>query len=221
MPEMDGLEATRQIRGIDFEGERPWIVALTANAMQEDRKLCLAAGMDDFVSKPIQAKDLRRALLSVPDRMQAPVAEPVPESENLAIPEYLTEMLSEDADAATELIQMFLDDTTASLEKLDEALAAGVPDRVSRLLHSLKGSCGQMGAVKIARISKNWSGARARANSTRPGFAWRRSGKSLPVSQGSWPGCCPHGGRPESASGSPADLRCRHGWGGTIAAVVA
>jgi len=61
-------------------------------------------------------------------------------------------MLSEDADAATELIQMFLDDTTASLEKLDEALAAGVPDRVSRLLHSLKGSCGQMGAVKIARI---------------------------------------------------------------------
>ena len=152
MPEMDGLAATRQIRGIDCEGERPWIVALTANAMQEDRKLCLAAGMDDFVSKPIQAKDLRRALLSVPDRKQAPVAEPVPESENLAIPEYLTEMLSEDADAATELIQMFLDDTTASLEKLDEALAAGVPDRVSRLLHSLKGSCGQMGAVKIARI---------------------------------------------------------------------
>ncbi len=62
MPEMDGLEATRKIRH-DFAPERqPRIVAMTANAMQGDREKCLAAGMDDYVSKPIQAKQLRGVL---------------------------------------------------------------------------------------------------------------------------------------------------------------
>ncbi len=63
MPEMDGLEATRQIRArAATEGKRgPWIVALTANAMQDDRELCLAAGMDDYVTKPFKLPDIDAA----------------------------------------------------------------------------------------------------------------------------------------------------------------
>jgi CheY-like chemotaxis protein len=62
MPEMDGLEATRAI-GREFSGERrPRIVAMTANAMKEDRDECFAAGMDDFVTKPIQFAELTAAL---------------------------------------------------------------------------------------------------------------------------------------------------------------
>jgi signal transduction histidine kinase/DNA-binding response OmpR family regulator len=62
MPEMDGLEATRIIRA-DFGSDRqPHIVAMTANAMQGDREMCLAAGMNDYVSKPIQVKELQRAI---------------------------------------------------------------------------------------------------------------------------------------------------------------
>ncbi|MEO7743635.1 MAG: GAF domain-containing protein [Usitatibacter sp.] len=66
MPEMDGLEATRRICARWSAGERPRIVAMTANAMQGDREQCLAAGMDDYITKPIRVDRLVEALNLVP-----------------------------------------------------------------------------------------------------------------------------------------------------------
>ncbi|MEK9777108.1 MAG: response regulator, partial [Quisquiliibacterium sp.] len=62
MPEMDGLEATRRILQAHPAGDRPRIVAMTANAMQGDREMCLKAGMDDYVTKPIRIDALVDAL---------------------------------------------------------------------------------------------------------------------------------------------------------------
>jgi CheY-like chemotaxis protein len=62
MPEMDGLEATRRICARWPVGQRPRIVAMTANAMQGDLEICLAAGMDDYVAKPIRVQELAAAL---------------------------------------------------------------------------------------------------------------------------------------------------------------
>jgi CheY-like chemotaxis protein len=63
MPEMDGLEAARRILlKWPQRGDRPWIIALTANAMQGDREACIAAGMDDYVSKPIKTEELAAAM---------------------------------------------------------------------------------------------------------------------------------------------------------------
>ncbi len=63
MPEMDGLEATRRVvAGQPDAAKRPWIIALTANAVQGDRELCLAAGMDDYISKPIKKEQLAGVL---------------------------------------------------------------------------------------------------------------------------------------------------------------
>jgi CheY-like chemotaxis protein len=65
MPEMDGLEASRRITARWQPGERPRIVAMTANAMAGDREECLAAGMDDYVTKPIRVDALVEALMQV------------------------------------------------------------------------------------------------------------------------------------------------------------
>jgi CheY-like chemotaxis protein len=62
MAELDGLETTRQICARFAPSERPFIIAMTANAMKEDRERCLAAGMDDYLSKPIRANEIRAAL---------------------------------------------------------------------------------------------------------------------------------------------------------------
>jgi signal transduction histidine kinase/DNA-binding response OmpR family regulator len=68
MPEMDGLEASRRITAKWPPAERPRIVAMTANAMQGDREECLAAGMDDYVTKPIRVEALVEALLAARSR---------------------------------------------------------------------------------------------------------------------------------------------------------
>jgi PAS domain S-box-containing protein len=72
MPEMDGLEATRRIVERWGEGERPWIVAMTAEAMQGDRERCLAAGMNDYVTKPIRPAELVAAIRRTPRRVETP-----------------------------------------------------------------------------------------------------------------------------------------------------
>ena len=65
MPEMDGIEATRRIRDLSGSASHPHIVGLTANAMQGDREKCLAAGMNDYITKPIRVEELVNALLNV------------------------------------------------------------------------------------------------------------------------------------------------------------
>jgi CheY-like chemotaxis protein len=68
MPEMDGLEASRRICARWEPGKRPRIIAMTANAMQGDREMCLQAGMDDYLTKPIRVERLVEALTLVQER---------------------------------------------------------------------------------------------------------------------------------------------------------
>jgi CheY-like chemotaxis protein len=68
MPELDGLDATRRICELTPPSQRPYIVAMTANAMQGDEEMCLAAGMNDYLTKPIRVDRLVAALNSASPR---------------------------------------------------------------------------------------------------------------------------------------------------------
>jgi signal transduction histidine kinase/DNA-binding response OmpR family regulator len=74
MPELDGLDATRQICKLMQPTERPRIVAMTANAMQGDREMCIAAGMDDYITKPIRVDRLVEALVQAPANTKGLIA---------------------------------------------------------------------------------------------------------------------------------------------------
>jgi PAS domain S-box-containing protein len=135
MPEMDGVEASRRIQEAFSADMRPWIVALTANAMPSDRVICATAGMRDFISKPIRANDLRGALERVPRAWVSP--------------DFLVEMLVEDPATVHELLTLFLEDTAAKLRTLNEAVGRGNAQDLLNLLHGMKGSCRQIGALKM------------------------------------------------------------------------
>jgi CheY-like chemotaxis protein len=148
MPEMDGLEATRRIR--QTLAVQPRIIAMTANAMESDRQACLDAGMDDYISKPIQVADLRAALeLCVRAEPIAPAIDPalvatVDELEQDARAGFdqMRDLLG--LDVALEIAALFLTEASGTLVKLRDAVSTERPERLREAAHSLKGSAGGM-----------------------------------------------------------------------------
>ena len=158
MPELDGLETTRRIVRTMSEHERPRIIAVTAGAMRGDRERCLAAGMDDYVSKPVHAEDLQAALMrcggltvevEVP-REQAP--EPAGQNGEGIRLSVLTELHRLRPRVVEELVENFLTSASRRLEAIRAAVDVADDAALERSAHSLKGSCGTLGAVSMARL---------------------------------------------------------------------
>ncbi len=150
MPQMDGLGTTRRIR--QNLQVQPRIIAMTANAMDSDRQECLAAGMDDYISKPIQVRELRAALEQC-KRADPPPAPPAVDPSLVATPDQivqdaragfgqLRDLLG--VEVALEIAALFLREADTTLASLREAVAADAPDRLREAAHSLKGSAGGM-----------------------------------------------------------------------------
>lgn len=159
MPELDGLETARRIRR--QEGEQPWLIAMTANALQGDRERCLEAGMDDYVSKPVQVRDLRKALLRSRrhelTEPSGPAPLPAASDEALEIdPQTLAELRMLDETGATgfvaELIATFLADADQRLGALRTAAESGEHENVGALAHALKSASRSVGARKLAHV---------------------------------------------------------------------
>jgi two-component system, sensor histidine kinase and response regulator len=162
MPEMDGHEAAKVIRQREGSKRHTPIIAMTANAMQGDRENALDAGMDDYVSKPVKPQELGAVL----ERWIPQTDEGTDGSEEASCAgagvEYTTEPLDQsvlaglrelgDQGFLADLYELFLADVPAQLEALRKAIKGGDAPSVERVAHTLKGSCGNMGALRIATI---------------------------------------------------------------------
>ncbi len=154
MPEMDGLEASRQIQK-DWPPEtRPWVVALTANAMAADQEECARAGMRGFVSKPVELPDLKAALDQVPSsylhrRSEAAAVAP----SGWTVPPSLKQIFDDDPDLGQQLIKMFCDDMTEKLIVLRDARNFADRDSLKKILHAVKGSSLQMNVTQMQTLA--------------------------------------------------------------------
>ncbi len=161
MPGMDGLEATRRIRA-EFPVERqPRIVALTANVLREQREACLAAGMDDFVQKPILFADLRAALSRCgalePAAAERTPAPPPGVGSSPLDPVRLTSLRRLGESAGKPLLQTLVDTYLAEaprrLARMREAVLRADAADLTFVAHSLKGISAQIGVVRVADLS--------------------------------------------------------------------
>jgi DNA-binding response OmpR family regulator len=158
MPEMDGLEATRRILERWPEGERPWIVAMTAEAMSGDRERCLAAGMNDYLAKPIRVDELIAAIKRTPRRAGASSPDPEPASADGAVdPAVLTRLLEGvggDTEFVTDLIGQFATDAPTLAGAARDGLASGDADAVRRAAHTLKSNAATFGAERLSTAAR-------------------------------------------------------------------
>ncbi|HYH64816.1 MAG TPA: PAS domain S-box protein [Urbifossiella sp.] len=144
MPEMDGFEATRAIRDREAgTGRRTKIVAMTAHAMKGDRELCLAAGMDDYMSKPVQKGELARVLAWA---VGGTVSVAPPALDRRAA----LKQLGGDEELFAEIAVLYVADAPGLMDSIRDGVAAGDALTVKRAAHTLKGSSGCVGGTHVA-----------------------------------------------------------------------
>jgi CheY-like chemotaxis protein/HPt (histidine-containing phosphotransfer) domain-containing protein len=139
MPEMDGLEAAAAMRSLEGGGRRTPIIAMTAHAIPGYRERCLAAGMDDYVSKPIDAETLHQSIARLTGAAGPPTEGAPPRG---AASSRLTELLKAfDQDRAfmREVVEVFFSDYPQQLATLRRSADAGDAPAFRRAAHSLKG----------------------------------------------------------------------------------
>ncbi len=167
MPLMDGFEATRRIREHEAAahaagagaGHIP-IIAVTANAMAGDRERCLAAGMDEYLAKPVKLDELRQALERwTADAAGGHAAQPSPDADEPADERRtfdrarMFENIGRDEELFQQLVALFLDRHETMLGSIKEALARGDAAQVERAAHTLKGTAANLCATAVAQAA--------------------------------------------------------------------
>ncbi|MDG2215046.1 MAG: response regulator, partial [Verrucomicrobiota bacterium] len=154
MPVLDGLEATRKLRETELstKNTKPvYIIAMTANTQEDDRAACLEAGMDDFISKPVQLKELHTAL------NRSLGIKPESTDNNLKKPLLASAQINQLRgngldDEFKEIISMYIDQTREQLCALEKSVNEKDIASISSKAHQIKGSSANLGAVQISDL---------------------------------------------------------------------
>ncbi len=157
MPEMDGLEATAVIRAKEqAQGGHIPIIAMTAHAMTGDRESCLAAGMDDYVSKPIRTEQLFTALARAIRQQPGPAGENGKPSAKPATIDWTAalDIVGGDRALLGEIAQAFLEECPSSLSAIEEALRSQNGAAIAAATHKLKGAMRTLGLSAADRAEE-------------------------------------------------------------------
>ena len=159
MPVMDGLEATREIRLRERRrGLSPVpVIALTAHAMPGDREMCMEAGMNEYVSKPIDRRGFLEALyrlVTVRGRQEKRIETGLHrKSPGVFAPEFLLENLGGDREAAADILADFAAELAGELAGIRERAEAGDPAGAAKHAHTLKGAAGGIGGEEVRELA--------------------------------------------------------------------
>lgn len=169
MPVLDGIEATRRLRQAQAAGmvpHPPKVIALTANATGEDRQVCLDAGMDAYLTKPVRGAVLQRTLQRLladdaalmptapaPESRAAEFEAPlpdVPDAEDILDPVEVLLRCNHNADIGARMLQLFAESLPAELEALEMAVAANDREAIARVTHKMRGAAATLAATRLA-----------------------------------------------------------------------
>jgi two-component system sensor histidine kinase/response regulator len=159
MPELDGYDTTAAIRISELEGggRHMTIVAMTAHAMKGDRERCLAAGMDDYLSKPLRPAALDAVLERWLGTEPAPVAaaaDPAATASDALVDEARMRVFRDDyPEIVDQLVELFVDSTPPLIAELGSGAREGDDEAVRRAAHKLRGSCQNIGASRMATLA--------------------------------------------------------------------
>ncbi len=163
MPEMDGITATKLIRAHYAPEKQPKIFALTAETSMEGKQKYLAAGMDDLITKPVKIKELMAILEKIADKPFPSEEEETSATKSSSltdflildptvIDEFLKVMGDEGHEAAVHLVDLYKKNAPELIEKIREAAKQKNLTDLLRLVHTLKGSSGQIGASRLQQL---------------------------------------------------------------------
>ncbi len=152
MPEMDGYQATGEIRRREGTAKHTFIVAMTANAMEGDRAKCIAAGMDDYVSKPVRAEDLNAVLARVlgsGGNGDEPPKASVGETAAPVDMKRLSQAMGDEPRERAEIIDVYLGQMVTSLERLEAAIELQDAETIDLIAHNCAGASANCGMVAV------------------------------------------------------------------------
>jgi two-component system sensor histidine kinase/response regulator len=166
MPEMDGYDATSELRRRELVGTHTPVIAMTAHAMRGDREKCLASGMDDYLAKPLNPDELDRILrrwapwTANDSGARASTRETIPSDapggEGPLDPAGIALLRSElgSIEALAQLVELFGTQTPEVLDQMRTAIEAGDTGSVKESAHKLRGGCLTLAAIRMAQLCK-------------------------------------------------------------------
>ncbi len=153
LPELDGYSAAEEIRRLEASGRHTPIIAITAHTMRGDREKCLAAGMDEYIAKPLRRETLQtvlRATLAGDAGALAP--RPAVATTEPLDPVLDRALIGElDSDSAARIVDLFVRGSRERIAELAQAISRDDAESVCRLTHGLKGAAASVGAVALCR----------------------------------------------------------------------